>query len=97
MRLSDYEKETIILFNEAEDDAEIYTYNSELKDRLKKIASAFPEDVQLMNNHRSGGRTYRVSKRLIHISMPKSKHWKNAISSQAKEARRKPPEHRKME
>lgn len=30
------EKETIILFNEAESEAEIYTYNQKLINRLKK-------------------------------------------------------------
>ena len=30
------EKETIILFNEAESEAEIYTYNRKLINRLKK-------------------------------------------------------------
>ena len=35
MRLTKYEKETIILFNEFEDEASIYTYNAGLKTRLK--------------------------------------------------------------
>ena len=34
MKLSKYERETIILFNEEESYAEVYTYNQEVKKRL---------------------------------------------------------------
>ena len=33
-KLTKYEKETIILFNEGEDTASIYTYNASLRKRL---------------------------------------------------------------
>ena len=33
-KLTKYEKETIILFNEGEDTANIYTYNASLRKRL---------------------------------------------------------------
>ena len=42
MRLTKYEKETIILFNESGDEASIYTYNPGLKTRLKKIQQRVP-------------------------------------------------------
>ena len=38
MQLTKYEKETIILFNESEDEASIYTYNAGLKTRLEKFS-----------------------------------------------------------
>lgn len=37
-RLTKYEKETIILFNEAEPTANIYTYNKALQNRLAKFS-----------------------------------------------------------
>ncbi len=40
MRLTKYEKETIILFNESGDEASIYTYNPGLKTRLKNSAKS---------------------------------------------------------
>ena len=40
-KLTKYEKETIILFNEGEDTASIYTFNAGLKKRLASRA-AFP-------------------------------------------------------
>ena len=37
-RITKYEKETIILLNEAEPTADIYTYNTALKNRLAKFS-----------------------------------------------------------
>lgn len=41
-RLTKYEKETIILFNEGEDRAKIYTYNAGLRKRLASLAKSTP-------------------------------------------------------
>ena len=38
MKLTKYEKETIILFNEAEDQVNVFTYNVSLKRRLLTLA-----------------------------------------------------------
>ena len=43
MRLTKSEKETIILFNESEAEASIYTYNTGLKTRLKKFSRQYPQ------------------------------------------------------
>ena len=43
MKLTKYEKETIILFNEAEDTASIYTYNAGLKKRLAAFSRKYPD------------------------------------------------------
>lgn len=43
MRLTKYEKETIILFNESEDEASIYTYNAGLKTRLANFNRKNPQ------------------------------------------------------
>ena len=39
---SKYEKETIINFNEAEDTANIYTFNADLKRRLAEFSRKYP-------------------------------------------------------
>ena len=46
-KLSKYEKETIINWNEAEDTASIYTFNADLKRRLAEFipASPLPENA----------------------------------------------------
>ena len=74
MRLTKYEKETIILFNESGDEASIYTYNPGLKTRLKKISREYPQFCRLKEENKYGGREYLVDKtRLsIHLQPPYS-------------------------
>lgn len=55
MRLTKFEKETIILFNESEDKASIYTYNSGLKKRLKKFSRQYPQLCHLKEKNKYGG------------------------------------------
>lgn len=86
MSLSRYERETIINFNEKEKTADVYTHSPSLKRRLKMMEVKFPEDVQFIGRNGYGGITYRVAKRLIHISLPKSDSWKASKSASAKEA-----------
>ena len=42
-RLTKIEKETIVLFNEGEDKANIYTHNAGLKKRLAAFAKKYPD------------------------------------------------------
>ena len=53
MRLTKYEKETIILFNESGDEASIYTYNPGLKTRLKKFSKEYPQFCRLKEKNKS--------------------------------------------
>lgn len=46
-RLTKIEKETIILFNEGESTASIYTYNAGLKKRLAAFSKKYPDLCQL--------------------------------------------------
>lgn len=59
------EKETIILFNEAESEAEIYTYNRKLINRLKK----HPAVAKLKRKDDSGAYTFVLPKKLLTISV----------------------------
>ena len=42
-KLTKYEKETIVLFNEGEDTAHIQTYNAGLRNRLAAFSKKYPE------------------------------------------------------
>ena len=42
-KLSKYEKETIINWNEAADTASIYTFNADLKRRLAEFSRKYPQ------------------------------------------------------
>ena len=46
MRLSNYEKETIFLFNEADRVASVFTYNDALKKQLGELCKSHPEQVR---------------------------------------------------
>ena len=46
-KLTKYEKETIILFNEGEDEASIYTYNAGLRKRLANFSKKHPDLCRL--------------------------------------------------
>lgn len=48
-RLTKIEKETIVLFNEGEDKANIYTHNAGLKKRLAAFAKKYPDLCRLEN------------------------------------------------
>ena len=45
MRLTKYEQETIILFNESESTAAVYTYNTGLQNTLNSLCQSHPEQV----------------------------------------------------
>ena len=45
MSLSKLERETIILYNEAEPTANNYTHNRRLINKLRRMAKAFPDAV----------------------------------------------------
>lgn len=63
------EKETIILFNEGEDTANVLTYNGKLKSKLKKLFKDYPEEVTL---ERAQGQcvSYTIPKKWVSIAAP---------------------------
>lgn len=70
MKLSKYEKETIINWNEAESTASIYTFNADLKRRLAEFSRKYPQLCRLERSTPEGSVTYvieqsRLSVRLI--------------------------------
>lgn len=97
MKLSKYERETIILFNEEESYAEVYTYNQEVKKRLRFIARHFPDECKFKGTNGFGGHFFAISKRLVHFSLPKSEEWREQIRRGAVEENRMPPDRSKME
>lgn len=66
MSLTKIEQETIILFNEGEADAEVYTHNKSLKRRLN-AARKNPNLYHLKATNASGGVTYTFPKKYLKI------------------------------
>lgn len=62
MKLSKYEKETIILTNEEDRYYSVYTFNQGLQKRLKNFAERYPECCYLINSTKEGSETYIIQK-----------------------------------
>ena len=69
---SKYEKETIILFNEGEDEARVYTHNARMKNKLKELAASCPDECKYVDCNEDGGVTYEIGKNLVSIRKPYS-------------------------
>jgi hypothetical protein len=69
-RLSAAERETIILFNEADDAAECEVYSPAMRKRLETLSREYPKEVSLT---RHGGQSdnYTFPKRWLRIALPR--------------------------
>ena len=81
------ERETIVIFNEADDTAVIYTFNTNLKKRLAKFADSYPDLCKLtVDDTAYGSVTYEIQKSRISIRLvaPYSEERRKAASEYAK-------------
>lgn len=69
MRLSKYEKETIILTSEGDDTIKIYTFNVSLKRRLAEYAEKNPHLARLDRWTTEGSVTYVLDKSRVSIRL----------------------------
>lgn len=85
-KLSKYEKETIINFNEAEDTASVYTFNADLKRRLAEFSRKYPLLCRLERSTDEGSVTYVMDKSRLSIRLvpPYSEERKAAAREYAK-------------
>lgn len=65
--LTNYEKETIIVFTEADSRVDIFTYNAKLKRKLAAYYAEHPEFCEFISENPMGGVTYKVSKKRMSI------------------------------
>ena len=86
-KLTKYEKETIILFNECEDTASIYTFNAGLKKRLAMFAKKYPTLCRQEKNREQGGVSYVLDKSRLSIRLqpPMSEERRRKASENAKQ------------
>lgn len=96
MALSGTEKETILLFNEAEAEAHVYTYNGNLKRKLESFAQMMPSQVRLTARDATGAVSYVIPKSLILIRKPYSAEYREALRKRALERDLRPPIRRKV-
>ena len=86
-KLSKYEKETIINWNEAENLASVYTFNASLKRRLADFSRKYPLLCRLERSTPEGSVTYVLDKSRLSIRLipPYSEERKAAASAYARE------------
>lgn len=71
MKLSNYEKETIFLFNEADRTASVFTYNDALKKQLGALCESYPGQVRRTEDNGCGGITFELPKKWLKITPPR--------------------------
>lgn len=71
MKLSKTEQETIILFNEAEAAASVYTHNAALCRQLAGLCAAYPEQVRQAGDNGHGGLSFELPKKWVRITPPR--------------------------
>ncbi len=67
MKLSNTERETLICFNEAEPEAEIFTYNPALQKKLLQLCEVRPEKIRLTKKGEQGSMTFSLPKKWIKV------------------------------
>ena len=91
MKLSKLEQESIILYNEEESTASIYTHDPKLKRKLKRLAEKYPDKVYPDRAVHAGAVSYAVPKSCVSVREPFSDERRRAASERAKNAGYTPP------
>ena len=88
-KLTKYEKETIVLFNEGEDTASLYTYHAGLRKRLANFSKKYPDLCRLEKSCEQGGVSYVLEKSRLSIRLqpPMSEERRQKASEYAKQNR----------
>lgn len=86
MKLSLLEQETIILYNQAESTAEVYTHDPRLLEKLLRLSKKYPDQIVKKDQQ-----TFLVPKRCVSVREPYSAERRKAASERAKAAGYKPP------
>ena len=71
MRLTKAEQETIILFNEAEQTASVYTHNAALLHQLERLRRSHPAQVHQTERGGHGGADY-LPKKWVKLTPPRT-------------------------
>ena len=80
MKLSLAERETILLYNQAEPMAEIYTHDPRLMEKLDLLAKKHPDQITRKDAH-----NFTVPKRCVSVREPYSAERRRAASEAAKQ------------
>ncbi len=79
--MTNIEKETIINFNEAEPEAEVYTHNRALQRKLDKLCRERPDEVKISRCSVDSSKTYLVPKVFIKVTSTRKLSRKTEIKA----------------
>lgn len=79
MKLSRYEQETILLYNEAEETAQVYTYDTKLIKKLLRLSVKYPNQIICKNE-----RQFTIPKSCVSVREPYSEERREAARERAK-------------
>ena len=86
MKLSQIEQETIILYNQEESTAEVYTYDPKLLAKLEMLAQKHPSQVTRKND-----RSFIIPKKCISVREPYDEQRRAAARERALAGGYRPP------
>ena len=69
-KISNIEKETVVIFNEAERMALIDTYNPKWQSQLAEAADLYPDECQLKREHELGNKAYCLPNSWLKLKLP---------------------------
>ena len=95
MLLLPYERETVINYNQADQEARIYTFDPKLIARLEKLASKYPQMFHQKHKGNLGEVTYTIPKKYLSIREPVSEERRQAARERAISSHFMPPSRRK--
>ena len=71
MRVTKEEMETIITFDESTSDAQVYTYNKRIQNKLDRLVKSHNE-FRFVGSCVSGAKTYMIPKKRVGITSPRT-------------------------
>ena len=86
MKLTLLEQETILLYNQAEQTADVYTNDTKLMKKLSQLAEKYPDQIIKRDTH-----NYTVPKRCVMVREPYSEERRKAARERAKATGCRPP------
>ena len=83
MKLTKYEQETIINFNNDEQEASIYTASPQMMRKLDALAAAYPEHYRVVGQTEVS-KTYSCEKHLINLTETEESRMRNTANGQGR-------------
>lgn len=71
MKLSNYEKETIFNYSEADKTASVYTHNEALQRQLLALCESHPAQIRQTSGNAHEGQTFELPKKWVKVAPPR--------------------------